>query len=467
MAKRRRYGRQYIDGLRFDENHKTTQLQKLVNFYRSDKVQTAITSTSKILDHVVPFVTDPGVITAAKALFGIANTLSENDFVYVDTFFDDNDMWSVPFTETITPLIIEECLKHPYEIITPTDSGSNTVIRICNVNGTKVGWVVPGHGSTMGKDVIFLVEFVYVERSREENLKETLRQQLWKRFKGESIVLTQERDNYRSTSKIKFTIDDLVDALPSEKATQYATDFSKAFSVGENRSLLLYGPPGSGKSTIARQTSKLLNLSSFRLRVDNLNTDANLLYEIIDFFRPGCIILDDFDRAHNVEHLLDMITHIRRHVKLVIATANNRDNIDEAILRPERFDELGFVKNLDSAVVHTMLGDVPDEVFEKVKDWPIVFIKEYVRRCKWLTPEGAINALEELATRVDRLTHYDDDKEDDELAGIGRLLRQARGKRERAKVIQIAKNTLDAIDEDKDDAEEGVGPDINFTPWKD
>lgn len=456
MRRRRFRGKRFIDDLKFDKNQKTNRLQALINFYRSQKVQSTISVASKLLDHVTPFATDPGLITGAKAIFGIASALSENDFVYADSFFDDDDAWHQPFTESITPLIIEECSKHPFEIITPSDSETQT-IRIANVDGVKVGWIVPGFGAASGKEVIYLIDAVYVERGKESRLKEILRRQLWDRFSGEPIVLTQNRDFLRNSSNVRFSVDNLVDALPSDKATQYASEFKEAFAVNENRSLLLYGPPGSGKSTIARQTSKLLDLLSFRLRVDNLNADANLLYEIIELFQPGCIILDDFDRAHNPEHLLDMIAHIRRHVKLVIATANNRDKIDEAVLRPERFDELGFIKNLDQNVVRSMLGDVPDDVFEKVKDWPIVFIKEYVRRCKWLSPQRAQESLEELAARVDRLAQYDNDGEDDKLAGIGRLLRQAR------LVGRSAGGDRLLLDEEDDDVDEREIA-MTFTP---
>jgi SpoVK/Ycf46/Vps4 family AAA+-type ATPase len=138
--------------------------------------------------------------------------------------------------------------------------------------------------------------------------------------------------------------------------------------------------------------------------------DSDSFHAIALILQPQCIILDDFDRGCTDETMFEALAFLRKHVKLIIATANNRSQIDEALLRPGRFDELGCIKTLDELVIRKILGQHQD-VFEDVKTWPIVFIEEYVTRRKFQTHEEATQSMLELAERVRRLEHYDNDNE--------------------------------------------------------
>ena len=92
------------------------------------------------------------------------------------------------------------------------------------------------------------------------------------------------------------------------------------------------------------------NAASFAMR--GVGNTSIIVYDEA----PVAVILDDFDRAHNQDEMLEVLEYFQQRVKLVIATVNDKKQIDQAILRPGRFDELISVKNLDTEVVLNVLG---------------------------------------------------------------------------------------------------------------
>jgi hypothetical protein len=66
---------------------------------------------------------------------------------------------------------------------------------------------------------------------------------------------------------------------------------------------------------------------------------------------------------------------------------------------------------MDDDVVKAVLGDKHSFAYDTVKDWPIAFIQEYVKRLRFMSPEEATASVKELAQRVKRLSKYDDEEE--------------------------------------------------------
>jgi hypothetical protein len=162
-------------------------------------------------------------------------------------------------------------------------------------------------------------------------------------------------------------------------------------------------------------------MKSFRIRVEDIShIDTTSVYEAINIFEPDAVILDDFDRASSQSSLLETLEYFQRHVKLVIATVNNKKRLDDAILRPGRFDELVNVKTLDDDAINAVLGNEYKDSFELVKTWPIAFIQEYVKRRRFMNPVEAESSVKELAHRVKQLASYDEEDEDTE--GVNKVL---------------------------------------------
>jgi ATP-dependent 26S proteasome regulatory subunit len=91
---------------------------------------------------------------------------------------------------------------------------------------------------------------------------------------------------------------------------------------------------------------------------------------------------------------------------------NNKNRLDDALLRPGRIDELILIDKMDEEVVKHVLGEYVDG-YDLVKDWPIAFINEYVVRRTYLSVKDAADSVTELANRVAELDDYRESDKDD------------------------------------------------------
>lgn len=281
------------------------------------------------------------------------------------------------------------------------------LIHVHHFKGIKFGYVA-------NKRHEYVPE-VFVQIHAMEAAKEVIKEELWRLMKNDNIVLRQVKVKSATAeafNSISLEVDDAFRPMPSKRAGEYSQYLRKCIDAGVSRSVMLYGPPGTGKSTMARTIVESLGMKSFRIRVEDIaHIETSAVFEAISIFEPDAVILDDFDRSDMQAKLLETLEFFQQHVKLVIATVNNKNNLDEAILRPGRFDELLQVKQMDDDVVRAVLGEEHAFAYETVKDWPIAFIQEYVKRLRFMNPEEAAASVKELAHRVKRLKKYDDDDE--------------------------------------------------------
>lgn len=349
-----------------------------------------------------PFIEKPTWWNAGRAALGVGKILIDDVEVWSESYFDGDD-WIEPYSRDFNTTILQVLAKFPFTSLKTSEEFS--FIRLIDLDGAKVGWTYHSKLNT--------VDHIYVETEKADQARKTIKRLLWEQFKDQPLVMRHNRRMILGTDepKVVFEVDDAFNPLPSAKASEYALYLKRCLDADVCRSVMLYGPPGTGKSTMARTLVENLKLKSFRIRVEDVaGLENSTLFEAITVFEPEAVILDDFDRAHAQASLLETLEFFQRHVKLVVATVNDKNNLDEALLRPGRFDELVLVDTMDEAVVKHMLGPFVDG-FEDVKTWPIAFIEEYVQRRRFMDTAGAAKSMTELARRVKRLDKYRDEGE--------------------------------------------------------
>jgi hypothetical protein len=377
-------------------------------FFADQNVAETIRLGSEVFNAAQSFVESPSLFNLAKGTFNVAKTISDRERWYRDEYFDNEADWLEGYSRDFNEVIKSALSGFPFKMI--ADKADKQIKIIDLGDGCKVGW-------TIKTNVANYCGHVHVSAQTYEETRKKIKKLLWGYFEEKSIVLRKSKhggvDAYGNTSHVSFEHDVLYTPMASERATQYTAYIKRFMNVGIPRSVLLYGPPGTGKSTMATTIVDALGMRSFRIRVSDLGSiQGTTLFEAINIFEPEVIILDDFDRADNQEELLETLEFFQKRVKLVIATANHKDALDDAILRPGRFDELLEIKKLDQDAIKNILGPQHMHAFDDVKDWPVAYVQEYVKRATFMSAEEAKLTVLELKKRVDKLVlKYSDDDE--------------------------------------------------------
>lgn len=392
---------------------------------------------AELFGAATPFLDKPTWWNAAKSAFAMGKVLVEDVEVYADDFFS-GDEWTEPYSTDFNQTLVHVLQRLPYERI--KTSQENSFVRVVTLpNGVKAGW-------SYLSDKMQFIDHLYVESKHLDDARACIKQMLWDQFKGKSLVM---RRNNRvvlngDDARVIFEVDDAFETKLSKRAKDYSEYLKLPLGAGVSRSVMFYGPPGTGKSTLARTVVELMNLRSFRIRIGDLGgLDNSTLFEAINIFEPDAVILDDFDRASGQAQLLETLEFFQQKVKLVIVTVNDRYELDDALLRPGRIDELVCIDKMDHEVVRHVLGQYGDG-FDLVKDWPIAYIVEYVVRRTYLSTKQAAQSIEELVKRVKELDHYRDESDKDVML---RVLNERKARKSRKKAARkLTTQEIDLLD---------------------
>lgn len=151
------------------------------------------------------------------------------------------------------------------------------------------------------------------------------------------------------------------------------------------RGILLYGPPGSGKSSVATALSYELKMNVYTINISAVENDT-MLMDLMSDINPGSILLlEDIDVASSMRErsddspgvtmsgILNALDGIATPQGLItIMTTNNLEVIDTAILRPgrcDRIEEVGYINNDQlSRLCSVFLGFVPEDLHSISED---------------------------------------------------------------------------------------------------
>jgi len=202
----------------------------------------------------------------------------------------------------------------------------------------------------------------------------------------------------------------------------------KRFKVTLPRGVLFYGPPGCGKTFIARKLSEILDFNFTEAKPSDLASiyvhggqkQIRGLFESAKKHAPALVFLDELDALVPNRAKQDLGHHYKSEVNeflvqlsdcwknriLVIAATNLIESIDPAILRPGRFDRKIFIGPPDLEARLEMLrlymADRPQEKMEWLK---------LAEKCEFYTSaeiENVVNDAARLALQEVRPIRPDD-----------------------------------------------------------
>lgn len=235
--------------------------------------------------------------------------------------------------------------------------------------------------------------------------KDALGRLLWERLGNTVQIKSSLAGDYLES-------DDLTDCLGSAQADEIYDEYRAFHQSGFNRSFLLYGKPGTGKSYIMRRVAKLAG--GFSLRIDAASlSNVQSAVAAIDILKPSAVIIDDIDRLDHPESILGPMERLTNSTSLILASANKEKNLDFAALRVGRFDRLWRIESLDESVRRRLTGDLPAEALEHIDTLPVAYLSEFRKIVCARGVQEAIRRIPELEAHA-QLVQQVSDAEDGE-----------------------------------------------------
>lgn len=202
--------------------------------------------------------------------------------------------------------------------------------------------------------------------------------------------------------------------IPTKLGETIAQEIKDYAVKGYGRTYMLYGPPGTGKSNLAKNIcGSLEGRVLIFINIADLFSAGVISYsfdKLVKNLDVKTVVIDDLDHldGNNIAFTLKQLEILRASGKTVICSVNQIKKLDPAIIRPGRFDKIIEIKYMPENKILEMVNQ-DTELFELVKTWPVVSIKELMIRVDVKGKAKALEEIDDLKRRVEVLTETDYD----------------------------------------------------------
>jgi len=272
---------------------------------------------------------------------------------------------------------------------------------LININGINFGWNDFGADSRVGGP------YVQKDITRDQWMN-ALGKMIWDEIGSNACEISKKKgvveEDFGGGVTV-FKVDRQDDIHESQIANDILERSRLFLDKNYNRSIMLYGIPGTGKSSAMRFVAKQFGKYSLRINVgdlDHLSSEDMLL--AIELLKPSTLMIDDFDRSLNTTKFLTELEEFNNHVQLMMVSVNHIEILDDAVVRPGRFDDIIEVDMLDAEIIDRLIGtDIPEDLKKRLRKLPIAFVVEFHKRREVLGLEKALEEVIDLEKRIRNL----------------------------------------------------------------
>jgi len=165
----------------------------------------------------------------------------------------------------------------------------------------------------------------------------------------------------------------------------------------KSRSVLLCGSPGSGKTALVYRVCAEVAQRTVILECTH-PVGTKLVMSIVQDLAPDAIILNELNNSYG--GTLENLEYLNKSVPLVLATANRKDQMHPALLRPGRFDEILDVEQIDDMVYQNLVSfPVTPATETALRTWPVAYVSELRNRVD-VEPDRFDHHFKDLSERL-------------------------------------------------------------------